>query len=110
MFRVVGDGEGIDCGRGRRRRAAVLITLVAILGTPRRPGRAQSRRDDPRAQPPKAERQASSPERDGRAPEGVPAQALPKHPPDSLDGPPWVTAKAWAIADGRTGEVLWGHD
>jgi D-alanyl-D-alanine carboxypeptidase (penicillin-binding protein 5/6) len=28
---------------------------------------------------------------------------------DSLRGLPFVTAKAWAIADGRTGKVLWGH-
>lgn len=33
----------------------------------------------------------------------VPARA----PPEALDGPPIVTCKAWAIADGRTGEVLW---
>ncbi|WP_406695558.1 peptidoglycan-binding protein [Singulisphaera sp. Ch08] len=31
-----------------------------------------------------------------------------KNPPDSLDGPPFVSAKAWAIVDGRTGELLWG--
>lgn len=29
-------------------------------------------------------------------------------PADDLDGPPFVTAKGWAIADGKTGEVLWG--
>src|SRR5262249_13882560 len=29
--------------------------------------------------------------------------------PDPLDGPPFVTARVWAIADGRTGSVLWGH-
>lgn len=27
---------------------------------------------------------------------------------EDLDGPPLVTAKAWAIADGRTGKMLWG--
>jgi hypothetical protein len=27
---------------------------------------------------------------------------------ESLDGPPLVTAKAWAVADGTTGKVLWG--
>jgi D-alanyl-D-alanine carboxypeptidase (penicillin-binding protein 5/6) len=31
-----------------------------------------------------------------------------RQPPDPLDGPPPVSAKAWAIADGKTGEVLWG--
>ncbi len=29
-------------------------------------------------------------------------------PADRLDGPPVVSAKAWAIADGKTGRVLWG--
>jgi D-alanyl-D-alanine carboxypeptidase (penicillin-binding protein 5/6) len=33
-----------------------------------------------------------------------------KEPADSLDGPPFVTCKAWAIADGETGKFLWGHD
>ncbi|MEI4902569.1 hypothetical protein Q8G48_28940, partial [Klebsiella pneumoniae] len=36
------------------------------------------------------------------------ARAQEKKPADSLDGPPFVTAKAWAIADGKTGELLWG--
>lgn len=31
-----------------------------------------------------------------------------KEPADSLNGPPFVTCKAWAIADGNTGEVLAG--
>lgn len=42
------------------------------------------------------------------------ATALPAapalEPPDGLAGPPFVTAKAWAIADGRTGRLLWGHN
>lgn len=36
--------------------------------------------------------------------------APPKAPADSLDGPPFVTAKAWVVADGKTGKVLWGSD
>ena len=36
-------------------------------------------------------------------------RSCPGSPPDPLDGPPFTTVKAWAIADGRTGEVLWGH-
>jgi D-alanyl-D-alanine carboxypeptidase (penicillin-binding protein 5/6) len=31
-----------------------------------------------------------------------------KSPADPLDGPPFVTAKAWAIADGKSGALLWG--
>ncbi len=34
--------------------------------------------------------------------------AGPKEPADSLDGPPFVTCKAWAIVDGETGELLAG--
>ncbi len=37
----------------------------------------------------------------------APAQS-PKAPPDPLDGPPFVTAKAWAVADGKTGKLLGG--
>src|SRR5438874_4088399 len=32
----------------------------------------------------------------------------PRSPADRLDGPPHVTAKAWAVADGKTGKFLWG--
>ncbi len=32
----------------------------------------------------------------------------PKAPADRPDGPPVVTAKAWAVADGKTGKFLWG--
>lgn len=31
-----------------------------------------------------------------------------KLPADPIDGPPLVSAKAWAIADGKTGKLLWG--
>ncbi len=44
------------------------------------------------------------------APDVVNSEVPKKRLPDPLDGPPFVTAKAWAIADGRTGAVLWGHD
>jgi D-alanyl-D-alanine carboxypeptidase (penicillin-binding protein 5/6) len=37
----------------------------------------------------------------------VPAVAQEKKAADPLDGPPLVTAKSWAIADGKTGELLW---
>jgi D-alanyl-D-alanine carboxypeptidase (penicillin-binding protein 5/6) len=32
----------------------------------------------------------------------------PKTPAERADGPPMVAAKAWAIADGTTGKILWG--
>ena len=43
-------------------------------------------------------------------PSSLLAQAVdkPKQQPDALDGPPFVTCKAWAVADGKTGLVLRG--
>ncbi|HEY3393694.1 MAG TPA: serine hydrolase [Lacipirellulaceae bacterium] len=41
----------------------------------------------------------------------VNAETLEKEPADKLDGTPFVTAKAWAIIDGQSGEFLAGeHD
>jgi len=42
------------------------------------------------------------------SPEVVNRTPVAKAPADSLDGPPFVSAKAWVIADGRTGKALWG--
>jgi D-alanyl-D-alanine carboxypeptidase (penicillin-binding protein 5/6) len=33
-----------------------------------------------------------------------------KQPADPLDGPPYVTCKAWAVADGKSGELLWSYE
>ncbi len=41
------------------------------------------------------------------APETVNAEILPLQTADSLDGPPFVSCKAWAIADGQSGKLLW---
>lgn len=38
------------------------------------------------------------------------AESQKKAPPDSLDGPPFVTAKGWAIIDGKTGRFLAGDN
>jgi serine-type D-Ala-D-Ala carboxypeptidase (penicillin-binding protein 5/6) len=45
----------------------------------------------------------------GRAGTQAPAEkALPARlPADRIDGPPIVSARAWAIGDGKTGRVLW---
>ena len=40
------------------------------------------------------------------------AEVLTRQAADSLDGPPFVSCRAWAIADGRSGKLLWefnGH-
>ena len=42
-------------------------------------------------------------------PEEVNEAPVEKSPADSLRGMPFVTAKAWAIGDGETGELLWGE-
>src|SRR5262245_65033695 len=43
------------------------------------------------------------------AQQAAPAKPLPvKAPAEKLDGPPLVSAKGWAIADGKTGKLLWG--
>lgn len=44
------------------------------------------------------------------SPEVVNAEVIAKASADDLDGPPFVASKVWAIADGKTGEVLWGAD
>ncbi|MDQ3622556.1 MAG: serine hydrolase [Verrucomicrobiota bacterium] len=41
---------------------------------------------------------------------GLAGSAAEKQPADDLIGPPFVTAKAWAIAHGRTGELLWSFN
>ena len=40
-------------------------------------------------------------------PEVVNARKLPRQTVDALEGPPFVTCRAWAIADAKTGEILW---
>jgi serine-type D-Ala-D-Ala carboxypeptidase (penicillin-binding protein 5/6) len=38
------------------------------------------------------------------------AAAQSKAAADPLDGPPFVSAKAWVVVDGKTGKVLWGFN
>ncbi|MCH8840447.1 MAG: serine hydrolase [Planctomycetes bacterium] len=47
-------------------------------------------------------------ESSGPDPDIVNAEIIEKQPADALTGPPHVTCKAWAIGDGKTGELLWG--
>jgi D-alanyl-D-alanine carboxypeptidase (penicillin-binding protein 5/6) len=41
-------------------------------------------------------------------PNEVNSEQLDRQPPDDLRGQPFVTCKAWAIADGESGDLLWG--
>jgi D-alanyl-D-alanine carboxypeptidase (penicillin-binding protein 5/6) len=43
-------------------------------------------------------------------PDVVNRQALPLAPAEALDGPPAVTAKAWAVGDAESGELLWSAE
>jgi len=43
-------------------------------------------------------------------PQTINRRELPVQPADALDGPPFVTCRAWAIADGQSGELLWSHE
>lgn len=42
-------------------------------------------------------------------PDVINSELITKTPADSLDGSPFVTCEAWAVGDGKTGELLWGH-
>ena len=44
------------------------------------------------------------------APAVVNAEIVPRKPAEPLDGPPAVLSPAWAIADGKTGDLLWGEN
>ena len=57
----------------------------------------------------KAASQVSTSEKAVPSPEVVNSEVLPKQPADPLEGPPFITSRVWAVADGRTGSVLWGH-
>jgi D-alanyl-D-alanine carboxypeptidase (penicillin-binding protein 5/6) len=105
----------IDCddAAGRRARPRRLVPGVMILAAAAiagsNPGLAQTTRDVSKAPASKAESRQVKTEPPVPSPEVVNAEKLPKQPPDPLEAPPFTTVKAWAIADGRTGEVLWGH-
>lgn len=43
-------------------------------------------------------------------PDVVNAQKLPRLPADPLDGPPFLTCRAWAVGDPRTGTPIGGKD
>ena len=83
--------------------AIVTFSLVASGAAQTQPARGET-------QSQKIARKAISQQPEVPAPEVVNAETAKKQPADPLDGPPFVTARTWAIADGRTGAILWGHD
>ena len=85
----------------------ILASTASLGGRDGRepPCRSQEPRDDSQGR----DEDRRRPSRPVPPPEVVNAEMLPRQPADALDGPPFTTVKAWAIADGRTGEVLWGH-
>jgi serine-type D-Ala-D-Ala carboxypeptidase (penicillin-binding protein 5/6) len=93
----------------RRRTLGIIIAMGATLIMAGRSAVAQQAREAPKVQAPKASTKESPPQKPVPAPEVVNAEVLPKQPADPLDGPPFITSRVWAIADGRTGSVLWGH-
>src|SRR5579875_3719822 len=102
-----------DDAAGRRARpcrlvpGTILLAAVAIAGS--LPCLAQTARDVSKAPTSKVESKTEKAERPVPPPDVVNAEKLAKQPPDPLEGPPYTTVKAWAIADGGTGKVLWGH-
>lgn len=50
-----------------------------------------------------------SKEPDQPSPEVINSQKIKRQPPDPLDGPPFVSCKAWAIGDAEKGKLLWGY-
>ena len=109
MNRIDRNEHVADRTSPRRRIEVVLIAIIATMAVLSRPGMAQERPVEPKQQATKAASQDSTVERAVAAPEVVNAEALPKQPADPLEGPPFITSRVWAVADGRTGSVLWGH-
>src|SRR5262245_40028392 len=51
-----------------------------------------------------------APARAAAQPKGDDAPPPPKTAADPIDGPPFVSAKAWIVADGKTGKMLGGFN
>jgi D-alanyl-D-alanine carboxypeptidase (penicillin-binding protein 5/6) len=116
MPRLGQDGQVVDETKNPRRIPQWILLMVlvvissALVQTIRDRNNAPATLSAANPTPQKAAIKKSSPEPAVPAPEVVNAQVVQKRPADPLDGPPFVTARTWAIADGKTGEILWGHD
>jgi serine-type D-Ala-D-Ala carboxypeptidase (penicillin-binding protein 5/6) len=109
MIRIMDSDNAATRWSGPRGLGIGLMVLTAFAITPARPAPAQTTGAAPKGQAAKSEPKTEKAERPVPPPEVVNAEKAPKQSPDPLDGPPYTTVKAWAIADGRTGEILWGH-
>jgi D-alanyl-D-alanine carboxypeptidase (penicillin-binding protein 5/6) len=105
MTRLV-DGDATASPHSPTSRLILMLGLLAIAASTAHPCLAQATREANRA---RAKTSSSSDEKPVPPPDVVNAEKLERKPAAPLDGPPFTTVKAWAIADGRTGEVLWGH-
>lgn len=101
-FDDAGIADGRRCHSSRFVLASTASLAIAIIAS--QPCRSQESRGAPRVEANKAKAKPAV-----LPPAMVNGETLPKQPADALDGPPFTTVKAWAIADGQTGEVLWGH-
>jgi D-alanyl-D-alanine carboxypeptidase (penicillin-binding protein 5/6) len=93
------------------RRWAIALAVAAVaVSIVTSPSRAGQDRPASNGEPVGKSKRAEAP-RDREVPEPgiVNAEVLPKRAADPLDGPPFVTARVWAVADGQTGSVLCGH-
>ena len=97
-----------DRGQIGCRRTPWLFFIATVVVFPLHIGEAMAQETG--AQAKKTVRKESDSETRVPAPDVVNTEVPKKRPADPLAGPPFVTAKTWAIADGRTGNVLWGHD
>jgi D-alanyl-D-alanine carboxypeptidase (penicillin-binding protein 5/6) len=101
--------DSIERRRRPGRFVVGLFILATVAITTAHPALAQTTGESTKAPPPKSPQKTANTERPVPPPDVVNAEKTPKQPPDPLDAPPYTTAKAWAIADGRTGQLLWGH-
>ena len=96
---------GIIVAARLRRPVAAAIMIVAAIAPPAHSQQVGTKQPSTKA----AQKNTAQKAKITVAPNAA-AKPAKKRPPDPLDGPPFVTARSWAIADGKTGQVLWGHD
>jgi D-alanyl-D-alanine carboxypeptidase len=109
MTGIIDNSDSVERPSPPGRFVIGLIVLTAVAVTTAHPALAQTTRDSTNAPRAKSEQKTAKAEKPVPPPEVVNAEETSKEPPDPPDGPPYSTAKAWAIADGRSRQVLWGH-